>query len=250
MSSAEREKTARQDLIEVCRFSYSRGYICGTEGNFSIRLDENSVLTTPRGACKGRIKERDLVVTDLSGIPLRSSHQRDSLPNHSDKNSRTLEPSTELKMHLVAYQQRPDIQAVVHAHPTFALGFTVAQVPLAENILPEVVCMLGNIPVAPYATPSTDEVPQSIGELIKEHDAVLLDHHGALTVGSDIWDAFYKLETLEHYAQTLLVAHLLGGPKPLTSSQVKKLIAIRQVYGLRKPTDQESLSGSKFSKKD
>lgn len=256
MSSAQHEKTARRDLIEVCRLSYSRGYICGTEGNFSIRLDENSVLTTPRGTCKGRIKESDLVVTDLAGMPLHSSSsQRNSSPNHADrsrssKNLYVHEPSTELKMHLIAYRQRDDIWAVVHAHPTFAVGFTVAQVPLPERILPEVICTLGDVPVAPYATPSTDEVPQSIRDLVKEHDALLLDHHGALTVGTDIWDAFYKLETLEHYAQTVLVAHLLGGAKQLTALQVKKLMEIRDTYRIQKPTAPVSSLNSQFSKEN
>ncbi len=209
------EKQARKELVEVCHLAYQRGYICGTEGNFSLKLAQNRILSTPRGVCKGRINVEDLVVTDANGCEEMVARKGAS------KSERA---STELAMHLAVYRLRIDIHAVVHAHPTVAVGFTVAGKSLAENILPEVVCTLGTIPVAPYATPGTDEVPESIANLIKNHDALLLDHHGALAVGSNIWDAFYKLETLEHHAQTMLVAILLGGAKPLPALQVEKLL--------------------------
>lgn len=225
---------AKADLVEVCRLSYTRGYICGTEGNFSIRLTENVVLTTPSGICKGRITLDDLVLTELSGTLIEGNRR----------------PSTELKMHLIAYELRPEIRAVAHAHPTTAVGFSVAGVSLSQCVLPEVVCALGHIPIAPYATPSTDEIPASISPFIEKHDAIVLDHHGALTLGTDIWDAFYKLETLEHFAQTLLVAHQLGGPRPLRSSQVRKLIDICSVYGFRQPPDADKLCGPGFSTPD
>lgn len=224
------EKEARKALIEVCHLAYQRRYICGTEGNFSIRLSENVVLTTPKGACKGRVLEADLVLTNING---------ELLPNSLNGN-----PSTELQMHLTTYKMRPDIKAVVHAHPTCAVGFTVAGISLEEPVLPEVICTVGSIPTAPYATPSTDEVSQSIEKFVKEYDVVMMDHHGALCLGLDIWDAFYKLETLEHYAETMLVAHLLGGAKPLSVEQVKKLIAVRSVYGLTKSLPQEFLARS------
>lgn len=221
------ESEARSALVEVSRLCYQRGYICGTEGNFSIRLDKSRILTTPAGVCKGRITENDLVITDLDGEP-------------ADGNARR--PSTELKMHLAAYFLRDDVKSVVHAHPTVAVGFTVGQKSLAKCILPEVVCTLGSIPVAPYATPSTDEVSDSIAPYVKNYDAIVLDHHGALCLGRDIWDAYYKLETLEHHAQTLLVAHLVGGERPLTDIQVKKLLAIRSVYGLSNSLDVDYLT--------
>jgi L-fuculose-phosphate aldolase len=159
-------------------------------------------------------------------------------------------PSTELPMHLAAYDVRPDARAVAHAHPTATVAFSVAGVSLSKCILPEVVCTLGVIPVAPYATPSTQEVPESIAGQIKEHDAVVLDHHGVLIVGGDIWDAFYKLETLEHHAQTMLIAHLLGGPKLLFSSQVKRLLDIRGVYGLTRPLPVNILTSPDCSEPD
>lgn len=225
------EKNARKALSEVCQLAYQRRYICGTEGNFSIRLAEDVVLTTPRGACKGRVRTDDLVLTNING----------ELLSNLDNGK----PSTELAMHLTAYKMRQDIKAVVHAHPTCAVGFTVAGVPLDEPVLPEVVCTVGSIPTAKYATPSTEEVSQSIQGLVGEYDVMMMDHHGALCLGSDIWDAFYKLETLEHYAETMLVAHLLGGVKPLSSEQVKQLIAVRGVYGFAKPLPQEFLARSK-----
>lgn len=233
MQSELTEKQAREDLVEVSRLCYTRGYISGTEGNFSIRLAENLVLTTPAGSCKGRLRTSDLVLTDISGNSL------------SDQ-----KPSTELKMHLVAYETRPDVKAVVHAHPTVAVGFTVAGASLEQCVLPEVVCTLGRIPTAPYATPSTNEIPDSIRPLIALHDAIMLDHHGALTIGKDIFDAFYKLETVEHFAQTMLVAHMLGGPKALYASQVQKLIDICGTYGLRPPAEADKLVTAGFCRQD
>lgn len=229
------ESEVRNQLIEVARLCYQRGYICSTEGNFSVRLADDTLLSTPRGTCKARIEAADLVLTDLDGVALAGQ---------------TGKPSTELAMHVTAYRMRPDIAAVVHAHPTVTVGFTVAGLPLSKCILPESVCTLGVIPVAPYATPSTGEVSEGIAPLIKDHDAVVLDHHGALTVGGDIWEAFYKLETLEHHAQTMLVAHLLGGVKPLYASQVKRLLEIRGVYGLTNQLPVEILTGPACSQPD
>lgn len=226
MSDISIINSARQQLAEVCRLAYERGYICGTEGNFSIRLSADRIMCTPRGVCKGRISPEQMVLVDGSGKQV-------------DEKGKV---STEFSMHLEAYKMRSDISAVVHAHPTVAVGFTVAGQSLSKCILPEVVCTLGDIPVAPYATPSTDEVPESISALIAEYDCLMLDHHGALAVGTDIWDAFYKLETLEHHAQTMLVAHLLGGAKPLYASQVKRLLQIRGVYGLKNRLPEERLT--------
>lgn len=227
------ERQARLELAEVCHLAYERGYICGKEGNFSIRLAADVILSTPRNTCKGRLTPEDFVLTDAQG-----------------KNLDNKRASTELDMHLTAYKMRTDISAVVHAHPTVAVGFTVAEQSLAKCVLPEVVCTLGVIPVAPYATPSTGEVSNSIAEIIKTNDAVMLDHHGALTVGSDIWDAFYTMETLEHHAQTMLVAHLLGGAQPLYASQVKKLLQIRSGYGLTKPLPEKTLLSADCSRPD
>lgn len=218
------ENKARHDLIEVARLAYERRYLVGTEGNLSIRLDAQRILTTPRGTCKARLSPSDLVVTNLDGHLLPESKYQSKLP------------STELKMHLVAYQERDDIRAIVHAHPTTAVAFTVAGQRLDAPILPEAILNLGAIPVAPYATPSTEEVPESIKDLVKCGNCLLLDHHGSLTFGATIFDAFYLLETLEHHAQTLMTARLLGGEKPLDREQIEKLYAICQIYGLKPPS--------------
>lgn len=232
MSSSEKpnsfpqadELALRQELIEVCRLLYQRNYTCGTEGNLSIRLNDSLILSTASNTCKGRIKASELLLSDLEGNLLPSLYQ-----------SKGNKLSTELRMHLLAYKKRPDVRAIVHAHPATAVGFTVAGRSLADCVLPEVVCTLGSIPTAPYATPSTDEVPDSISPFVDEHDAILLDHHGAITLGTDIWNAYYKMETVERFAQTLLVAELLGGSKQLETAQLKKLLSIRSVYGLTRP---------------
>lgn len=218
------ESTHRSNLVEVCRLTYQRGYLCGTEGNLSIRLDNERILSTASNTCKGRIEDSDLLLSDLQGTLIPSKSQREGA-----------KLSTELKMHLRAYKERPDILAIVHAHPVTAVGFTVAGKSLDRSILPEVVCTMGSIPTAPYATPSTDEVPDSIAELAKDHDAILLDHHGAITFGVDIWSAFYKMETVEHYAKTLFVAEALGGSRVLSSQAISQLMAIRSIYGLTRP---------------
>lgn len=218
------ELALRQELIEVCRLVYQRNYACGTEGNLSIRLNDSLILSTSSQTCKGRIKASELLLSDLDGNLLPSLYQ-----------SKGNKLSTELRMHLLAYKRRPDVKAIVHAHPATAVGFTVAGRSLSDCVLPEVVCTLGSIPTAPYATPSTDEVPESISPFLDEYDAILLDHHGAITMGTDIWDAFYKMETVERFAQTLLVAELLGGPKQLETAQLQKLLSIRSVYGLTRP---------------
>jgi L-fuculose-phosphate aldolase len=223
------EDQARKDLIAVARSCYERQYICGTEGNFSLLLDDTHLLTTPKGACKGSLNESDLVVTNLDGV----------LTSQKENNGKM--PSTELAMHLAVYRLRPEIRAVVHAHPTTAVAFTVAGKSLTKCILPEAILGLGLIPVAPYATPSTDEVPKSIEAGVLASNVVMLDHHGALCFADSIWNAFYLLETLEHHAKTLLIAELLGGAHPLPKSSVEKLFAICSVYGMKVPTNAEEL---------
>lgn len=215
------EACLRRQLILICRLAYERGYLCGTEGNISALLPDRTLLSTASATCKGLIEETDLVLTDLEGNLLSASSGR--------------KISTELRLHLVAYKARADIKAIVHAHPTTAVGFTVSDIPLTESVLPEVVCTLGSIPTAPYATPSTDEVPESIKDYVQFHDAILLDHHGAITFGADLFDAFFKMETVEHFAQTMLVARTLGSPRSLSGAQVDKLMSIRGVYGLKRP---------------
>ncbi|MBX9690467.1 MAG: class II aldolase/adducin family protein [Candidatus Obscuribacterales bacterium] len=221
MLSQPEELALRQELIEVSRLLYQRGYLSGTEGNLSLRLGDDLLLSTASATSKGRIKASEILLSDLDGNLMPSLYQgsRNKL-------------STELRLHLTAYKERPDIRAIVHAHPVTAVGFTLAGKSLLNCCLPEVICNLGSIPTAPYATPSTEALAKSILPFVKDYDAILLAHHGAITLGEDIWQAFYKMETVETFAKTMLVAETLGGARDLAPQEIKELLAIRSVYGL------------------
>jgi L-fuculose-phosphate aldolase len=160
-----------------------------------------------------------MCITDLAGKKL-----------HGDR-----DPSSEMLMHLEVYRQRPDVQAVVHAHPPIATGFAVAGIPLDRAVLAEVVTTLGSIPIAEYATPSTDALPAAVGKYIRAHDGMLLANHGALTVGADLFAAYYKMETIEHFAKISLVARLLGGENVLGREEVNRLQQLRGTYGIKAP---------------
>src|SRR6188472_3602181 len=173
------EEQARADIVEVGRRLWERGYVASNDGNISVRLDESRLMTTPKNVSKGFMTPDMMVVTDLDGKII--SGERD--------------PSSELKMHLEVYRNRPDARAVVHAHPPTATGFAVAGIPLDRAVLAEVITTLGSVPIADYATPSTKELPEAVRKYIKAHDGLLLANHGALTVGRDLFGAYYKMET-------------------------------------------------------
>ncbi len=211
------EREARKQIVEVGRWLYEKDLIVATDGNLSVKLN-NRIIATPSGVSKGFLKENELVVVDLEGNKITGSGK----------------PSTELKMHLEVYKVRPDVQAVVHAHPPKCTAFTIAGVPLTQCVMPEVVVSLGAIPTAPYATPSTDEVVLSIREPIQQTDAVMLDRHGSLTVGDTIYTAYRKLEKMEHAAEVMMYARMLGGVQTLSTNEVDKLMALRSsTYGLK-----------------
>jgi L-fuculose-phosphate aldolase len=197
-------------IVAVCRNLYERGFVSATDGNVSSRLPNGNILTTPTSVNKGRIKESDLVEVTLDGVPVRS----------------TQVPSMELGMHLFIYSERPDVRAVVHAHPIYATGFATARIPMDQPIFPEVLFALGAIPLAEFATPSTPEVAASIAPFVKTASAILLANHGVVAYGKDLDDAYFKMEKVEHAAQTLVVARMLGGEKTLTTEQVRKLKAV------------------------
>ena len=212
------ERDFRTALVEVCRRMYARGTIVAMDGNVSCRLPNGKFLTTPKGVCKGDLVPEMLVVVDAKGKSVSGG-----------------EPTSELKLHLEVYRQRPDVEAVVHAHPPLATAFSVAGVPLAGCIIPEVVLTLGEtIPVAPYGTPSTEELPDSITELIKGHDAVILDRHGSVTVGKTIWEAYFKLEKLEYAAQVTLASRQLSG-RVRTLNQAE-LTRLYETHGVTEAT--------------
>jgi L-fuculose-phosphate aldolase len=213
------EDAFRADIVEVGRRLYARGYVASNDGNISIRLDDETVLTTPKSVSKGFMTPEMMVVTDLAGQKLRG----------------TRDASTELLMHLEVYKNRPDARAVVHAHPPTATGFAVAGIPLDRAVLAEVVTTLGSIPIAEYGTPSTPELPQAVRKYIKAHDGLLLANHGALTVGSDVFAAYYKMETIEHFAKISLVARQLGREHLLSRQEVERLQGLRGNYGIASP---------------
>jgi L-fuculose-phosphate aldolase len=195
---AAHEWETRTALVEVGARMYQRGLIAGYDGNLSARLDSTRLLVTPSGVCKGELDPDWLVITDLAGRPLNSGEGERS-------------PSSELALHLEIYQQRPDVQAIVHAHPPHAIALTLAGISLAGGILPEVVATLGHIPTTEYGTPSSEASAEVSRRLIRTHDALLLARHGAVTVGSDLWDAYFKLETVEHLAKIVATTWQLTG---------------------------------------
>jgi L-fuculose-phosphate aldolase len=205
----------RQDIVECGRRLFEKGYVAANDGNISVRIGPNEILATPTGRSKGFMRVDELVRIDRRG---------NLLEGH-------LKPSTEMLMHLAIYEERPDINAVVHAHPVHATGFATANVPLEKCVLAEIITTLGSIPIAPYGTPSTKELPDSIREIIRHADACLLANHGALTCGKDVFDAYFKMERVEHYAHIMFVAKMLGGEKVLNTAQVEKLQSIRSTYG-------------------
>lgn len=209
----------RADIVEIGRRLYTRGFCASNDGNISIRFADDRVLTTPKSVSKGYMTPDMMVVVDLDGRKV--SGDRDA--------------SSELLMHLEVYHQRPDVAAVVHAHPPLATGFAVAGVPLDRAVLAEVVTTLGSIPIAEYGTPSTPELPTAVRQYIKAHDGLLLANHGALTIGGDVYAAYYKMETVEHFARISLVARLLGGERLLSQEEVLRLQGLRGRYGIASP---------------
>ncbi len=202
----------RKDIVEIGKRIYQRGYVAANDGNISMRLGEDEVLTTPTGVSKGYMTPDMIVRVNMKGEKLEGN----------------LNPSSEIKMHIAVYNERPDVKSVIHAHPPVATGFAVAGIPLQECVLPEVILTLGAIPVAKYGTPSTDEIPEAVREYLSDCDAFLLANHGALTVGVDLFNAYFKMETLEHFAQILMVARQLGGEKVLSPTRVSELMDLRK----------------------
>jgi L-fuculose-phosphate aldolase len=213
------ESTLRADIVEVGRRMYARGYTASNDGNISVRLGADRLLMTPKSVCKGFMTPDMMCITDLEGRKLQGDR----------------DPSSEMLMHLEVYRQRPDMQAVVHAHPPIATGFAVAGIPLDRAVLAEVLTTLGSIPIAAYATPSTSELPAAVRQYIKAHDGMLLANHGALTVGADLFAAYYKMETIEHFAKISLVARLLGRENLIAREEVERLQELRGTYGIKAP---------------
>lgn len=219
----ENEQSLRELICEIGRRMYEKDLIAANEGNLSIRLGDR-LLATPTGICKGFLKPRDLVITDLEGNQLEGERK----------------VSSEIKMHCVIYRLRDDVDAVCHGHPVYATSYAVAGIPLTEALMPEVVVTLGCVPVAPYGTPSTQELADSLLDLVPRFDAVLLANHGAISYARGLESAFFKMEILEHYAKISLLTKLLGKQTLLSRQEVDKLFDVRGKYGISSPDFRES----------
>jgi L-fuculose-phosphate aldolase len=219
------EAALRADIVRVGQWMRQNDYIDGASGNVSARLSPDRILATPSGLPKGALSPEQLIIVNMRGEKV------DGLPE--------LRPTSELLMHLEAYRRRPDVNAVVHAHPVTCIALSIAGVSLAECLVPEAVVVLGPIPTTPYATPSSEENQRAISEVVVSHDALVLQYHGSLTVGRDVLEAYLRLETLEHTAKIIALTKLLGGGSPLPPEQVTKLIQTRREWGFARPGDDE-----------
>jgi L-fuculose-phosphate aldolase len=217
--STRHEEQTRADMVEAGRRMYARGFVASNDGNITARLDERRLLTTPKSVSKGFMTPDMMVVVDFEGKKV--AGDRDA--------------SSELPMHLEVYRNRPDVNAVVHAHPPLATGFAVAGIPLTRAVLAEVITTLGSIPIAEYGTPSTPELPEAVRKYIKAHDGMLLANHGAVTCGPSVMGAYYKMETIEHFAKISLVARLLGREHLISRGEVERLQGLRGMYGIASP---------------
>ena len=208
------EQTARREIVRVGRLMYERSYVVSSDGNVSVRLDDGRVLATPTQTNKGRMTEDSLALTDLEGKPL------------NDRRA-----SSELAMHLLIYREREDVRSVCHAHPPHGSAFAVAGLAIDAPILSEVILTLGCVPLAEYGTPSTEELTEKMRPLVKNHNALLMANHGAVAYGADVWQAFDRLETLEHTAKIAILARALGGARDLSPDAIEKLIHVREKAG-------------------
>ena len=207
---------AKAAIIEAGKRLYHHGFVAANDGNISVKLPDGNYMVTPTGISKCFITPEKLVIIDSEGQII------DGLEGYK--------PSSEIKMHLRCYQEREDVGSVLHAHPPTATGFAVAGKSLDEYSMIETVIAIGSIPLTPYGTPSTNEVPEAIAPYLADHDVLLLQNHGALTVGCDLITAYYRMETLELFAKISLTAHLLGGAKEIEKPQIDKLLYLRENY--------------------
>ena len=205
----QNEYEIKKEMCEIGKRVYNRGMVAANDGNFSVRISENEVLCTPTGVSKGFMTPDYICKVDLDGNVLQAN--------------KGFRPSSEIKMHLRVYKERPDVKSVVHAHPLYATTFAIAGIPLTQPIMPEAVIALGCVPIAKYGTPSTVEIPDAVSEHLQYFDAVLLENHGALTYSDSLLNAYHKMESVEFYARLLWQTMQIGGPQELNKEQVEKL---------------------------
>ncbi len=216
MRKTEREH--REAIVQIGHWMFQKSWIAANDGNITVRLDSDRILATPTGMSKGMMAPEDMVVLDLHGAKIAGRR----------------EPTTEIAMHLKIYELRPDVNAVVHAHPPVSTGFAAAGRALNIALLPEVVVGLGSVPLAAYGLPGTPELTAPMIPLIPSHDALLMANHGAVCYGDDVYQAYFRMETVEHFARITLVAELLGGGNALPRREVEKLLDSRPRYGVKR----------------
>lgn len=213
----EEETRLRKAICNIAKLCYERSLIVGADGNFSAKTSQGTILVTPAGAMKGFLEPHHIAHIDSHGQVV------DDGPK----------ASSEVGIHLVSYEQRPDIRAICHAHPPHAVAMTIAEVDLQMPIIPEIIVTIGGIPTAPFGTPGTHELADSIKDIIKCSDTVIMKNHGSVTVGDNLMDAFKKLDMLEHTARILWLAHTArGGLSPLPEEAVRKLLETRALLGI------------------
>ena len=210
----KREQQLAEELAYFGKLMHDMGFVSGTDGNLSIRLDDDTVLATPTCVSKGMMRADHMVVVDMQGRKVRGERN----------------VSSEIGMHLTIYGMRTDVAAIVHAHPCTATGFAAAGIPLDQPICSELVVSLGAIPLASYATPGTADLSESLRPFIADYDAILMANHGVVSYGRDIEEAYLKMETVEHFAKIMLVAHQLGGAQTLSKPELRKLLEARSKY--------------------
>jgi L-fuculose-phosphate aldolase len=217
------EQQCREEIVRVGRMMYERGWIASTDGNISVRLEDARILATPTGICKGAMTPEDAIICDMDGNRL----------------SGTRDCTTEMPMHVAVYKERPEIRAVVHAHPPTATGFAVAGKALNLGILPELIVSFGSVPLAEYGLPGTPALVEGMLPFIPKYNAILLANHGAVAYAEDLMHAFGRMETVEHLARITMVAETLGGPRLLPRAEIAKLFESRARYGIRVPNQFE-----------
>lgn len=205
-------------IVEIGKRIWMRGYVAANDGNITVKLNDRELLTTPTGISKGFMTPEMIIKVDNTGKVISGSSG--------------YRPSSEVKMHLEVYSERPDVKSVVHAHPPYATSFAVAGIPLNKCVLPEAIIVIGAVPIAAYGLPSTMEIPDAIRPLIKTSDAILLENHGALTLGSDLLNAYHKMETLEHTASIVWKAIQLGNMNVLPDNERDRLMTLREKFNL------------------
>lgn len=219
MSEYLSSKKAKKAIIDIGQRMYVRGFVAANDGNISVRVSENEVWTTPTGVSKGFMTKDMLVKTDLEGNVIKGERK----------------PSSELKMHLRAYKEDPELRAVVHAHPPLLTAFGISNKPLNLPILAEAVITLGEVPIVPYAELGSTEVPESIAPYVKSHNGVILANHGAVTWGDDPYGAYYRMESMEYYAKILLISEkILGSTNELKKEEITKLLEMREKFGIKR----------------